>query len=83
MALSERFLRARQRRDARTRGLELALGLDDEPPAARAPRSAADLRCARCGASSRLETLDLRTSRGLARCPACDQTWSVLYPPTG
>lgn len=81
MAFSERVLRARQRRDARTRGFETALGLDEVPPTPdRAPRSSTELRCVRCGGASTLETLDLRTSRGLARCSSCDQTWSITYP---
>ncbi|HEU5085328.1 MAG TPA: zinc-ribbon domain-containing protein [Acidimicrobiales bacterium] len=80
MTLTRRLFRARQLREARTRGFETALGLGDEPPATRTPGSQADLRCARCGATSRLETLDLRTSRGLVRCPSCDHSWSVVYP---
>jgi transcription elongation factor Elf1 len=59
-------------------GFETALGLADEPPPVRRGR-VADLRCARCGGASRLETLDLRTSRGLAACGSCGQRWSILY----
>jgi hypothetical protein len=81
MPLTERLRRARQRRTDRARGFEVALGLGDEPPADRHPTSARDLRCARCGGAGRLETLDLRTSRGLGRCSACDTTWSIVYPP--
>jgi hypothetical protein len=81
MPLTERLRRARQRRDARARGFEVALGLDEEPPADRHPASVTALRCARCGAAGRLESLDLRTSRGLGRCPSCDTTWSIIYPP--
>lgn len=80
MPLGRRLLRARQRRDARALGFEAALGLADEPPPDRQPSSVHDLRCARCDGSSHLETLDLRTSRGLARCDSCGQTWSILYP---
>src|SRR3546814_3226886 len=75
MPLTERLRRARQRRDARARGFEVALGLDEEPPADRHPASVTSLRCARCGAAGRLESLDLRTSRGLGRGPACHPPW--------
>ncbi len=80
MPLAERLRRARQRRDARARGFEVALGLGDEPSAERRPESLAGLRCARCGGTGRLESLDLRTSRGLGRCTSCDATWSIIYP---
>lgn len=80
MPITERLRRARQRRDARARGFEVALGLGEEPPAERRPDSLIDLRCARCGARGRLESLDLRTSRGLGRCTSCDTTWSIIYP---
>lgn len=80
MPITERLRRARQRRDARARGFEVALGLGEEPPAERRPGSLTDLRCARCGARGRLESLDLRTSRGLGRCTSCDTTWSIIYP---
>ncbi|HAS13409.1 MAG TPA: hypothetical protein DCS55_23330 [Acidimicrobiaceae bacterium] len=81
MAINDRLRRARLRRDARARGLEVALGLGDEPPADRRPTSLVDLRCARCGGAGRLESLDLRTSRGLGRCSSCGTTWSIIYPP--
>jgi hypothetical protein len=80
MPITERLRRARQRRHDRARGFEVALGLGDEPPADRRPASAVDLTCARCGGAGRLESLDLRTSRGLGRCSSCDTTWSILYP---
>lgn len=80
MPITERLRRARQRRDARARGFEVALGLADDPPVERRPASVTDLRCARCGGAGRLESLDLRTSRGLGRCSSCDTTWSILYP---
>lgn len=80
MPLTERLRRARLRRDARARGLEVALGLADEPPADRYPKSAVDLRCARCGGVARLESLDLRTSRGMGRCGSCGTSWSIIYP---
>jgi hypothetical protein len=80
MPLGRRMLRARQRRDARALGFEAALGLADEPPSVRHPSSVHELRCARCDGASQLENLDLRTGRGLARCDACGQTWSILYP---
>ncbi len=81
MPITERLRRARLRRDARARGLEVALGLGDEPPAERRPASLVDLRCTRCGGAGRLESLDLRTSRGLGRCASCGTTWSIIYPP--
>jgi hypothetical protein len=80
MPITERLRRARQRRNARARGFEVALGLGDEPPADRRPASLVDLRCARCGGAGRLESLDLRTSRGLGRCASCGTTWSIIYP---
>ncbi len=80
MPITERLRRARERRDARARGFEAALGLGDEPPAERRPESLADLRCARCDGPGRLESLDLRTSRGLGRCTSCDASWSIVYP---
>lgn len=79
MPFGQRLLRGRQLRAARARGFETALGLADEPPPVRAVRSTAELRCARCGGASRLDTLDLRTSRGLARCGSCDHAWSIVY----
>lgn len=78
MAIGDRLLRARRRRAARMQGFETALGLADEPPPMRTGRTA-DLRCARCGGGSDLESLDLRTSRGMARCRSCGQRWSILY----
>lgn len=81
MPLTERLRRARQRRIDRARGFEIALGLGDEPPAERRPQSTLTLRCARCGGHGRLESLDLRTSRGLGRCSVCDTTWSIIYAP--
>lgn len=81
MPLTERLRRARQRRTDRARGFEAALGLADEPPAEPRPGSLADLRCARCGGAGQLESLDLRTSRGLGRCSVCGTTWSIFYPP--
>ena len=80
MPITERLRRARQRRDARARGFEVALGLGDEPSADRRPESLVDLSCARCGGAGRLESLDLRTSRGLGRCSSCGTTWSIIYP---
>lgn len=79
MAISERLLGGRRRRAARLRGFETALGLADEPPPVRRFAGVADLRCARCDGPSRLEALDLRTSRGTACCERCGQRWSVLY----
>ena len=81
MPLTDRLRRARQRRTDRARGFEAALGLADEPPVDRHPSSTTDLRCARCGGAGRLESLDLRTSRGLGRCSVCGSTWSIFYPP--
>ena len=81
MPLAERLRRARLRRHARARGFEVALGLGDDPAAERRPSSLGSLRCARCGAAGRLDSLDLRTSRGLGRCTSCDSTWSIIYPP--
>lgn len=79
MAWGRRMVEARQLRAARARGFETALGLADEPPPVRAVRSTAELRCGRCDGAARIETLDLRTARGLARCEACDHAWSVRY----
>jgi len=79
MAISERLLRSRRRRAARLQGFETALGLADEPPPVRRPSMGAELRCARCDGPSRLDALDLRTSRGTASCERCGQRWSVLY----
>lgn len=79
MSLGSRLLRTRQLRSARARGFETALGLGDVPPPVRAARAGLVLACARCGGSTRLETLDLRTSRGLVRCRSCDHAWSVVY----
>jgi len=79
MAWGRRVLEARERRQARTRGFEVALGLAEEPEPVRTVRSTAELRCTRCGGEARIDVLDLRTSRGLARCGACDRTWSVSY----
>ncbi len=81
MPITERLRRARDRRVARNRGFEVALGLGDEPPADRRPDALDGLRCARCGAAGRLDSLDLRTSRGLGRCTSCDSTWSIIDPP--
>jgi len=79
MAWAQRVLRGRQLREARARGFETALGLVEEPPPVRAVRSVSELRCARCDAEARIEALDLRTSRGLARCGGCDHAWSVVF----
>lgn len=79
MTWARRIVDAHQRRGARLRGFETALGLADEPPPQRAVRSTADLRCVRCDGSARLESLDLRTSGGLARCDRCDHAWSVRF----
>lgn len=81
MPLAGRLRRARQRRDARALGFEIALGLGDVAGVDRRPASLAELRCARCGSAGRLESLDLRTSRGLGRCTSCDASWSIIYPP--
>jgi hypothetical protein len=78
MVIARRLLRGRALRAARIQGFETALGLADEPPPMRAA-PAADLRCARCSGPARIETLDLRTSRGQARCGRCGQHWAVLY----
>jgi hypothetical protein len=79
MTFGQRLLRSRQRRDARARGFETALGLGEVPPPVRAARAGLVLACARCGGSTRLESLDLRTSRGLVRCRICDHAWGVVY----
>jgi hypothetical protein len=79
MTFSRRLLRNRELRAARMRGFETALGLADEPPPVRRVGSSAELRCARCGEASHLESLDLRTSRGVATCPSCKTSWSILY----
>jgi len=79
MTWVRRVRQARERRGARERGFEVALGLAEEPPPQRSVRSSAELRCARCDAGARIEVLDLRTSRGLARCGSCGHAWSVVY----
>ena len=79
MTLVQRLARSRQLRSARARGFETALGLGDVPPPVRAAQAGLVLACARCGGSTRLEALDLRTSRGLVRCSACDHAWSIVY----
>lgn len=79
MTWGQRILAARQLRAARARGFETALGLADQPPPVRAVQSTAELRCARCDRAASIETLDLRTARGLARCLACKHAWSVRY----
>jgi len=79
MAIGGRLREARRRRAARLQGFETALGLADEPPPARQAGPAGELRCARCGGDSRIEALDLRTSRGMARCGRCGTHWSVRY----
>lgn len=79
MTIGERIMRSRRRRAARMQGFETALGLADDPPPLRRTSRVSDLRCARCGGRSRLDSLDLRTSRGLACCERCGQRWSILY----
>jgi len=79
MTLVERIQQTRRLRHARARGFETALGLGDVPPPVRAARAGLVLACARCGGNTRLESLDLRTSRGLVRCLSCDHAWSIVY----
>jgi predicted Zn finger-like uncharacterized protein len=79
MTFGHRLLQARERRLARSLGFEAALGLLDEPPPTRAAPPGLVLACPRCGGSTCLEALDLRTGRGRVRCQGCDHAWSVVY----
>lgn len=80
MTFVQRLRDARERRLARTRGRQAALGLGDEPPPVRRPQSTSELRCARCAGMARVESLDLRTSRALVRCATCGTSWSTIHP---
>ncbi len=78
MSLSERLARARELREARARGQEVALGIDDRraEPAAETPAPGDD-RCPKCRTRGTVHLIDLTASRTSLFCPSCLHHWDV------